>query len=314
MRSIISLVCGILVVVGATFVSWLSVDEAGHGGVTRFFGREVMAGDVEFVSTCGPLLALVGGILIVVFALIAFLFLMMNYGGHRVFVGLILGARVVALLAVVGIAWYLIDVGDVKDELAAYYEANFYSDGASVIVEEGVWISLVGAVGAVVSGATAPFSVWKWLMRRSEFEEASRREPVSVLGSRREEYYESAQVGGSESTASLRKGYYESHKAGPATSPGSAEEHFKLGIGFEAGGKYPEAIAEYDAAISSDPNYAQAYSNRGSLHLVQGNTSSALFDFERVIQLSDDPHLIEMAQSRIDELKEQSQDEGDAYS
>ncbi|MBT4510847.1 MAG: tetratricopeptide repeat protein [Chloroflexi bacterium] len=314
MRSIISLVCGIMVVVGAAFVSWLSIDETGQGGLTRFFGREVMGGDVEFVNSVGPLFTLIGGILIIVFALVAFLLLMMNHGGHRVFVGLILGARIVALFAIVGIAWYLIDIGDVKDELGAYYEANYYPDGVTVIIEEGVWISLIGAVGSVVSGATAPFSVWRWLIRGRDFEENAQEEPVSVLGSRTEEYYESAAVGGSESTASLRKDYYESHKAGlAADSPGSAEEHFKRAIGFESEGKYPEAVAEYDAAITSDPNYAQAYSNRGSLHLVQGNMTNALFDFERVIELSDDPHLTEMAQSRIDELNEQTPDEGEEY-
>jgi tetratricopeptide (TPR) repeat protein len=47
-----------------------------------------------------------------------------------------------------------------------------------------------------------------------------------------------------------------------------------------------EAIAEYSEAIRLNPDYADAYHNRGNLYVRKADIESALFDFDRAIELN----------------------------
>ncbi|NQT71240.1 MAG: tetratricopeptide repeat protein [Chloroflexi bacterium] len=303
MRSIVSLVSGIVVVVGALFVSWLSVVESGgQDRVTRLFGREIIGGDAELVSTSGPILTVIGGVLLIVIALVSFIMVMANLRARRTYLTLSLGARLAALLVIAGATLYFTDVTDNKAGLEEYY----YPDGAKVMIEEGVFISLFGALPGLIIGVTTPFSVWNMLFRRRGDEEGTEGR-IATPVQRREEYYTNGEaVDG----LTLRKGYSEKLKGTADEVPsGTPEEHFTRAVRYEAEGKYDEAIDEYDAAIIGNANYPLAHSNRGSLHLVLGHSVKALYDFEKVIELSDDPDLAAMAQDRVDELNEQTSDD-----
>lgn len=303
MRSIISLISGIVIIVGAAFVSWLSIDETGGDDrVSRFFGREVFGGDVALIDTTGPFLTLVGGILITAFALAALILIIVNSRSHGIFVFLSFCTRIAALLAIAGVALYLTDFGDIERDLEVYYRELWDSDGANAISEEGVFICLAGAIVGFISGVPSPFSVWNTLFRRGRDDDMEQA-PLDSTEQRREEYYAG---GDSDNGLSLRQDYYENLKQDAGVLPGTPEEHYRRAVGHEANGEYDQAIAEYDAAISGDPNFAVAHSHRGSLHLVLGNRLKALYDFEKTAQISDDPNLVEMAQSRIEELDEQA--------
>jgi len=245
--------------------------------------------------------------LLIAIALISFMMVMANLRRRRTYLTLSLGARLAALLVIAGAAWYMGDVNDVKGELEKEY---FSPNEASVITEEGVLISLVGGLSGLIIGITTPFSVWNMLFRRRDDEEDTGKGRKAVPVKRREEYYTSED--GVDGLA-LRKGYSEKLKGTAGEVPsGTPEEHFARAKRYEVDGKCKEAIEEYDIAISGSDNYPLAHSNRGSLHLVLGNRVNALYDFEKVIELSDDPDLVEMAQDRVDELNEQASDDSTA--
>ncbi|MFP4101590.1 tetratricopeptide repeat protein [Coleofasciculus sp.] len=56
----------------------------------------------------------------------------------------------------------------------------------------------------------------------------------------------------------------------------TAEDFFQQG----------EAIADFNQAISINPNYADAYSNRGLAYLAQGNLQKALTDLSQGIEMN----------------------------
>ena len=275
--------------------------------VVRFFGREIIGGDAELVSTGGPTLTLIGGALLIVIGLVSFIMVMTNLRQRGIYLTLSLGARLVGLLIIAGAAWFMADVNDVKGELEDFY---FPMNESTAMTEEGVLICLAGGIGGLLAGITTPFSVWNMLFRRKYNEDDLATGQTAVPVQRREEYYTSDEaVDGLE----VRKGYGEQVK-GTADKASSLtpEEHFSQAVRYEAEGKYNEAITEYDAVISSDVNYPLAHSNRGSLHLILGNRVKALYDFEKVIEMSDDPDLVNMAHDRIDELNEQANDDSTA--
>lgn len=51
----------------------------------------------------------------------------------------------------------------------------------------------------------------------------------------------------------------------------------------------PQAVADYDRAVSIDPNYAPAYVGRGNIYRLQKNYSQAIADFTRAIEIEPDP-------------------------
>ncbi len=62
-------------------------------------------------------------------------------------------------------------------------------------------------------------------------------------------------------------------------------KHYNAGLDLEGQGRFEEAIAEYDMAISSNPRFAQAFNNRGGLYGRLGDLQSAIEDFDEAIRL-----------------------------
>jgi tetratricopeptide (TPR) repeat protein len=57
------------------------------------------------------------------------------------------------------------------------------------------------------------------------------------------------------------------------------------GLGYAAKGDYDRAIADFEASISADPNYAKAFDSRGSAYYGKHDYDRAIADFERAIKL-----------------------------
>ena len=54
---------------------------------------------------------------------------------------------------------------------------------------------------------------------------------------------------------------------------------------YEERGRLDPALADYDAAIAANPNYARAYGNRGKVRQLRGEPDAALSDYSRAIEL-----------------------------
>ena len=78
---------------------------------------------------------------------------------------------------------------------------------------------------------------------------------------------------------------------------------YERGISFSEGEFYEEAISDYTKALEINPRDALAYYNRGILHLNVGRADLAIADFNKVIELSDDPDLVAAARERISEIQ-----------
>jgi tetratricopeptide (TPR) repeat protein len=72
-----------------------------------------------------------------------------------------------------------------------------------------------------------------------------------------------------------------------------------LGALSYAQGEYEQAIEDYDRAIALDPEFAGAYHNRGVAYRLMDNRDAAIADFERVLELSDDPYWREQAEQHL---------------
>ncbi len=64
-----------------------------------------------------------------------------------------------------------------------------------------------------------------------------------------------------------------------------SQRHYNAGLDLEAQGRFEEAIAEYDQAISSNSGFAAAYNNRGGLYGRLGDVQLAIEDFDEAIRL-----------------------------
>ena len=52
--------------------------------------------------------------------------------------------------------------------------------------------------------------------------------------------------------------------------------------------KYQRAIQDYDKVFQLDSDFAEAYSNRASVHFMLGQKQRAIQDYDKVIQLAPD--------------------------
>jgi tetratricopeptide (TPR) repeat protein len=68
----------------------------------------------------------------------------------------------------------------------------------------------------------------------------------------------------------------------------SAEEYFNQAYRKRKNGDTSGAIEDYTRAIQLKPDYATAYLNRGAARYVQGDISAAIQDYDRAIQLKPD--------------------------
>jgi len=67
-------------------------------------------------------------------------------------------------------------------------------------------------------------------------------------------------------------------------------------------GQFDLAIADCDEAIRRDSNYDLAYMRRAQAYMGQGKKTEALADCEKVLEITDDPRLVEGAEALIAEL------------
>src|SRR6185437_7339876 len=71
-----------------------------------------------------------------------------------------------------------------------------------------------------------------------------------------------------------------------ARNPQDPEAYNVRGSAYGRGGKYREALQDFDAAIQLRPNFYQAYANRALIHRFMGNQANALSDYNRAVQLN----------------------------
>ena len=71
--------------------------------------------------------------------------------------------------------------------------------------------------------------------------------------------------------------------------PQTAEDFFDRGKAFAEEGEYALAIADYDAALLLDAEYAPTYVQRGLAYLKMDDHEQAFEDFDQAIEL--DPEL-----------------------
>jgi tetratricopeptide (TPR) repeat protein len=65
----------------------------------------------------------------------------------------------------------------------------------------------------------------------------------------------------------------------------TASEYLRRGDNFSAAQDYSHAILDYDQAIRLNPNFAEAYNNRGFASYWSGNYEQAIADYSRAIAL-----------------------------
>jgi Flp pilus assembly protein TadD len=68
--------------------------------------------------------------------------------------------------------------------------------------------------------------------------------------------------------------------------PKKTVKEFKKGVEADSRGKHDEAIAHYEKAISSSPNFYPAHNNLGSAELARANFAAARREFEQVVKLN----------------------------
>lgn len=73
-------------------------------------------------------------------------------------------------------------------------------------------------------------------------------------------------------------------------APGRARKEMEFGLKKMGPGSYDRAIQDFDRAIAIDPDFGEAYLNRGLAEHVQGNTAAALVDLEKALDLN--PNLV----------------------
>jgi Flp pilus assembly protein TadD len=70
----------------------------------------------------------------------------------------------------------------------------------------------------------------------------------------------------------------------------TAEEHYDRGVDLFAEGKYGEAIAAYDAALSVDPGFVDALHGLAMAHAKNGDLEAAIESAKRVTEVApEDP-------------------------
>jgi tetratricopeptide (TPR) repeat protein len=74
----------------------------------------------------------------------------------------------------------------------------------------------------------------------------------------------------------------------PAQNAAKAVEAYNSGLEFQNRGALQEALAAYDRAISINPRMLDAYNNRATVKLSAGDSTGALADLTKVIELTSD--------------------------
>jgi tetratricopeptide (TPR) repeat protein len=84
--------------------------------------------------------------------------------------------------------------------------------------------------------------------------------------------------------------------------PDFAEAYINRGTAYGIKGDLNRAIAEFDLAIELDPAYAAAYYNRGIAYGDKGDLDLAIADFRYVLRISNDPNYRQFAEEQLELL------------
>jgi tetratricopeptide (TPR) repeat protein len=77
-----------------------------------------------------------------------------------------------------------------------------------------------------------------------------------------------------------------------------ADAHYNLGVALAKAGRAPEAIAQFETAVRLEPNSAKAHYNLGVLLArIGGRQQEALSHFEVALRVSPDPELQRLVES-----------------
>jgi tetratricopeptide (TPR) repeat protein len=85
-------------------------------------------------------------------------------------------------------------------------------------------------------------------------------------------------------------------------NPEFAEAYNNRGISYLNLSQYDLAVADFNEAIELNPTIAAPYFNRGLTYRAQARKAEAIADFGKFISLTDNPQWIQMAKKEIEEL------------
>lgn len=289
MGGILTLVCGILVLVGV-YSPWLRIP--GEELTIVLNGWQVANYELETASFIEPYLVLGGGVTMIVCIVLA---LLLSLGGDiSGSISMVLGilAKIAAVLVAIGAIWFI--VISVTGKIGEYIGQEAYSLGY------GGYICIFAATLGLIFGRMPSFSLRRATVYDTPVVTAG---PASTPAYSQRELLERQARGLADDVPSA--GGLEPKAGGAASFAGVIKDHMSRASEFEAMGEYLKAIGEYGKAIALDKNYALAYFNRGAIFMQQGKTADAIIDFEKVIEIGNNPDLTRMAQARIDALNEQ---------
>jgi hypothetical protein len=147
--SIIAAICGIVVIV-SIFLPWFDMGIGSMGQMSAWDGIDASVGDFRYF-----LLVMIGGILMAVFGISAFIVSLASKGGRAAVLTLGLFALVGAFLAIGGSVWFLVDY--FADPTWAQWGMSAWD-----FLGYGVWIALVGSIiGFIFAILTAAFAKGK---------------------------------------------------------------------------------------------------------------------------------------------------------
>lgn len=293
MRSAVALVCGI-VIVASLSLTWLKVSALGYVFL-RTTGWDVMRGEVEVISSIGPVLALAGAAVLIACAIGSAILSKIIDPASPLFQYVRPAARIAAVVSGVGSAIYLVAAIDLSADTFAVG-----TRGIGIDIGLGAWLAAGMAVVAAFAGINIPETDWRRQLATPRATSASR--DITRRGSYRTPHRARAIDPG---IPPLPRPPGASRRPLPQSGEKTAKEIFDWACDLESSGRDDEAVAAYGEAIRREPSYALAYYNRGSLYMQHEHPGEAIRDFRQVVELSDDAYLSRMAQNRLEELNRQ---------
>jgi tetratricopeptide (TPR) repeat protein len=88
----------------------------------------------------------------------------------------------------------------------------------------------------------------------------------------------------------------------PQLGPGDAGTFINRGLAYARQGDYEQAIADYDQALALQPDNDIAYLNRGLAYVEQGDTERAVSDLRKVLEISNNVNVRQVAEKQLEEL------------
>ena len=83
----------------------------------------------------------------------------------------------------------------------------------------------------------------------------------------------------------------------------SAANYFELGTAYYVAGRWDDAVSTFEKSVGMDANQGFAYYYLGLLYAARGQQDKAQAALDRVLQVSNNPMLKELAKARIPNVK-----------